>query len=161
MSFMNKKESSIVIQQVDEEIFDDFLGLIDKLAEYEKLAPPNEEARRRLRIDCLSDKPKYQAFIGKIGNKSISYAIYFFTYSSFLALPTLYLEDIFVLEDYRRQGVGQRMFDYLKAIAKLEGCGRIEFTVLKWNKSAQEFYEKNKAKRLEWFLYRLVKEDFG
>ena len=53
------------------------------------------------------------------------------------------------------------MFDHLKKIAKLEGCGRIEFTVLKWNKSAQEFYEKNKAKRLEWFLYRVVRENFS
>jgi GNAT superfamily N-acetyltransferase len=158
---MNKEESSFVIQQVNEEIFDDFLGLINKLAEYEKLAPPNEQARRRLRIDCLSEKPKYHALIGKIGNKCISYIIYFFTYSSFLALPTLYLEDIFVLEEYRKQGVGKRMFDYLKEIAKLEGCGRIEFTVLKWNESAQEFYEKNKAQRLEWFLYRLVREDFS
>jgi GNAT superfamily N-acetyltransferase len=161
MTFMNREENSIVIQQVNDEIFDDFLGLIDKLAEYEKLAPPNEEARTRLRIDCLSDKPKYQAFIGKIGNKCVTYIIYFYTYSSFLALPTLYLEDIFVLEEYRRQGVGQKMFDHLKKIAKLEGCGRIEFTVLKWNKSAQEFYEKNKAKRLEWFLYRVVREDFS
>ena len=161
MTFMNKEENSLVIKQVNEEIFDDFLGLIDKLAEYEKLAHPNKEARRRLRIDCLSDKPKYQAFIGKIGNKCVSYIIYFYTYSSFLALPTLYLEDIFVLEEYRRQGVGQKMFDHLKEIAKLEGCGRIEFTVLKWNKSAQEFYEKNKAKRLEWFLYRVVREDFS
>ena len=160
MTLMNKKENSLVIQQVDEEIFDDFLGLIEKLAEYEKLAPPNEEARRRLRNDCLSDKPKYEAFIGKIGNKCVSYIIYFFTYSSFLALPTLYLEDIFVLEKYRRKGIGQRMFDHLKEIATLEGCGRIEFTVLKWNKSAQEFYEKNKAKPLEWLSYRLVREDF-
>lgn len=161
MTFMNKEENSIVIHQVNEEIFDDFLGLIDKLAEYEKLAPPNKEARRRLRIDCLSDKPKYQAFIGKIGNKCVSYVIYFFAYSSFLGLPTLYSEDIFVLEEYRRQGVGKRMLDHLKEIAKLEGCCRIEFTVLKWNKSAQEFYEKNKAKRAEWFLYRLVREDFS
>lgn len=158
---MNKEQNSIVIQQVNEEIFDDFLYLIDKLAEYEKLAPPNEEARKRLQTDCLSDKPKYQAFIGKIGNKSVSYIIYFFTYSSFLGLPTLYLEDFFVLEEYRRQGVGKRMFDHLKEIAKLERCCRIEFTVLKWNKSAQEFYEKNKAKRMEWFLYRLAREDFG
>jgi len=52
------------------------------------------------------------------------------------------------------------MFDFLKETAKHEGCDRIEFTVLKWNKSAQEFYEKNGAQRLEWFLYRLVKEDF-
>jgi GNAT superfamily N-acetyltransferase len=108
----------------------------------------------------LSEKPKYRAFIGKIGDKYISYVIFFFTYSSFLALPTLFLEDIFVLEAYRRKGVGQKMFDFLKETAKREGCARIEFTVLKWNKSAQEFYERNKAQCLEWFLYRLVKEDF-
>ena len=136
------------------------MGLIVKLAEYEKLAPPDEEAKNRLRRDCLSDKPKYQAFMGKIGDKYVSYIIFFFTYSSFLALTTLFLEDIFVLEEYRRKGVGKKMFDFLKATAKREGCGRIEFTVLKWNTSAQKFYEKNKAKRLEWFLYRLVKEDF-
>jgi GNAT superfamily N-acetyltransferase len=161
MAFMNKEENSLVIYQVNEEIFDDFLSLVDKLAEYEKLAPPNKEARRRLRIDGLSDKPKYRAFIGKIGNKCVSYIIYFFTYSSFLGLPTLYLEDIFVLEDYRRQGVGKKMFNHLKEIAKLEGCSRIEFTVLKWNNPAQQFYEKNKAKRVQWFLYRLTREDFG
>jgi GNAT superfamily N-acetyltransferase len=157
---MDIEENLVVIQKVNAEIFDDFLGLINKLAKYEKLAPPDEEAKRRLRRDCLSDKPKYQAFIGKVGDKYVSYIIFFFTYSSFLALPTLFLEDIFVLEEYRRQGVGKKMFDFLKEQAIIEGCGRIEFTVLKWNKLAQEFYEKNKAQRLEWFLYRLVKEDF-
>ncbi|MGZ4851462.1 MAG: GNAT family N-acetyltransferase [Candidatus Bathyarchaeia archaeon] len=157
---MNKEENSVVIKEVDAETFDDFLGLIDKLAEYEKLSPPNEEARRRLRRDCLSDKPKYKAFIGKVGDKSVSYVIFFFTYSSFLALPTLFLEDIFVVEEYRRQGVGKKMFDFLKQAAKREGCGRIEFTVLKWNKLAQIFYEKNGAKRLEWYLYRVAKTDF-
>ena len=157
---MAKAEHSVIIKKVNAETFDDFLGLIDKLAEYEKLASPDEAAKRRLRRDCLSDTPKYEAFIGKVDGKPISYVIFFFTYSSFLALPTLFLEDIFVLEEYRRQGIGQKMFDFLKETAKREGCGRIEFTVLNWNKSAQEFYEKNRAKRLEWFLYRLVKEDF-
>jgi GNAT superfamily N-acetyltransferase len=157
---MDKEETLAVIEKVNAENFDDFLGLINRLAEYEKLAPPDEEAKRRLRRDCLSDKPKYQAFIGKVGDKYVSYVIFFFTYSSFLALPTLFLEDIFVLEEYRRQGVGKKMFDFLKETAKREGCGRIEFTVLKWNKLAQEFYEKNKAQLLEWFLYRLEKEDF-
>jgi GNAT superfamily N-acetyltransferase len=157
---MEKGENLIVIEKVKAETFDEFLGLIDKLAEYEKLAPPTDEAKRRLRRDCLSDKPKYEAFIGKVGDKPVSYIIYFFTYSSFLALPTLFLEDIFVLKENRRQGIGQKMFDYIKETAKREGCGRIEFTVLKWNKSAQKFYEKNRAKRLEWFLYRLVEEDF-
>ena len=154
------KEDSLVIRKVDAETIDDFLGLIDKLAEYENLAPPNKEAKERLRLDCLSDKPKYRAFVGSIRDRCVSYVIYFFTYSSFLALPTLYVEDIFVLEEFRGRGVGQKMFDHCKQIAKREGCGRIEFTVLTWNKPAQAFYEKNGTKRLEWFFYRLTREDF-
>jgi GNAT superfamily N-acetyltransferase len=154
------KENAVAIEKVDTENFDAFLGLIDKLAQYEKLSPPDQAARERLRRDCLSDMPKYKAFIGKLGDQYVSYVIYFFTYSSFLALPTLFLEDLFVLQEYRRAGVGKKMFDFMKETAKHEGCGRIEFTVLKWNKSAQQFYDKNGAKCLEWFFYRVVKEDF-
>ena len=158
---MDKEKNSVVIKEVNAKTVDDFLGLIDKLAEYEKLAPPDKEAKERLRRDCLSDKPKYKAFIGKVDQKPVSYVIFFFTYSSFLALPTLFLEDIFVLDEYRRQGVGKSMFDFLKETAKCEGCGRIEFTVLKWNKLAQEFYDKNGAKCLaNWFFYRMDKIDF-
>jgi len=98
--------------------------------------------------------------VGGIGGKCVSYVIYFFAYSSFLALPTLFLEDIFVLEEYRGQGIGKKMFDNCREIAKRANCGRIDFTVLKWNKPAQEFYEKNEAERMEWFFYRLVKEKF-
>jgi len=157
---MEQTQNSLTIKKVDEETFNEFVGLINKLAEYEKLEPPDDDAKKRLRQDCLSEKPKYQAFIGKIGAKPVSYIIYFFTYSSFLALPTLFLEDIFVLEEYRKRGVGKKMIEFIKENAKREGCGRIEFTVLKWNKVAQQFYEENKAQRLEWFLYRITKEDF-
>jgi len=157
---MNEQNNSLIIRKVTEENFEQFLGLIAKLAEYEKLAPPSKEAKERLRADYLAEKPRYEAFLGETDGKYVSYVIYFFTYSSFLALPTLYIEDIFVLKQFRRRGVGQKMFDQCKSIAKREGCGRIEFTVLKWNKSAQRFYQKNKAKRMEWFLYRLVREDF-
>jgi GNAT superfamily N-acetyltransferase len=158
---MHKEQTQLTIQKVTAETFPNFLELIAKLAEYEKLSPPNQEAKNRLRQDCLSDTPKYHAFLGKVGDKYIAYVIYFFTYSSFLALPTLYLEDIFVLQQYRRQSVGKAMFDFIKAKAKQEGCGRIEFTVLTWNKSAQQFYAKNKAKCLEdWYFYRITQEDF-
>jgi GNAT superfamily N-acetyltransferase len=150
----------LAITEVTEESFEDFLGLINKLAEYEKLQPPNPEAQQRLKRDCLSDKPKYKAYIGKHGDKPVAYIIYFFTYSSFLALPTLYLEDIFVLQECRHQGIGEEMFSYIKQIAKTEGCGRIEFTVLKWNTSAQQFYKKNGAECLEWYVYRVVKDNF-
>jgi GNAT superfamily N-acetyltransferase len=158
---MHKEDAQVTIQKVNAETFEDFLGLIAKLAEYEKLSAPNQEAQNRLRQDCLSETPKYRAVLGKVGDKYVCYVIYFFTYSSFLALPTLFLEDIFVLEEYRRVGVGKALFNFIKATAKREGCGRIEFTVLTWNKSAQKFYEENKAKHLEdWFFYRLVREDF-
>jgi len=157
---MKKQENQLVIRKVDAGTFDEFLGLVEKLAQYEKLSPPDEAAKKRLRVDYLSEKPKYEAFVGKIGGKCVSYALYFFTYSSFLALPTLFLEDIFVLENYRGQGIGKKMFDEIREISKRQGCGRIEFSVLTWNKSAQQFYERNKSKRLEWFLYRLVRENF-
>ncbi|MCW4025735.1 MAG: GNAT family N-acetyltransferase [Candidatus Bathyarchaeota archaeon] len=150
----------LVIQKVDAQNFDDFLGLIDKLAEFEELSPPDLEAKNRLRRDCLSDKPKFEAYIGKIRDTPVSYVAYFFTYSTFLALPTLFLEDIFVLKEHRQQGVGEELFAFVKEKAKQKGCGRLELAVLKWNTVAQEFYEKYKAKRLEWFMYRLTKEEF-
>ena len=66
---MHKEETPLIIEKVGSQTFDNFLGLICKLAEYEKLAPPIEQAKQRLRRDCLSDKPKYQAFMGKVGDK--------------------------------------------------------------------------------------------
>ncbi len=84
-------ENELVIQKVDKQNFDEFLGLIDKLAEFEELSPPDERAKERLRSDGLLENPKYEAFIGKIGTNPVGYVVYFFTYSTFLALPTLYL----------------------------------------------------------------------
>jgi GNAT superfamily N-acetyltransferase len=155
------KETSLAITKVSSDNFDGFLGLIKKLAEYEKLAPPDIEAQIRLRRDGLLDKPRYWAYLATVNGEPAGYVIYFFTYSSFLALPTLFLEDIFVLDTHRQLGVGKALFGLMKQTAKKEGCGRIEFTVLKWNKLAQDFYAKNKAKNLnDWFLYRVVKDDF-
>jgi GNAT superfamily N-acetyltransferase len=158
---MVAEEDSIIVRKVDSTNFDEFLCLIAKLAEYEKLTPPDTDAQNRLRRDCLSDKPLYCAYLSVVKGKPVAYIIYFFTYSSFLALPTLFIEDIFVLEEYRKMGVGKKLFDFLKQTAKEAGCGRIEFTVLKWNKLAQWFYNKNNAKCLDdWYFYRVVKEDF-
>jgi hypothetical protein len=99
---------AFTLSEVTAESFTDFLGLINKLAEYEKLQPPDEQAQQRLRRDCLSDKPKYRACIGKLGDKPVAYIIYFFTYSSFLALPRLNLEHIFVLQEYRQRALASK-----------------------------------------------------
>jgi GNAT superfamily N-acetyltransferase len=90
----------------------------------------------------------------------VAYAITCETYSSFLALPTLYLEDIFVLPHARRGGVGRRLFRYLAGEALRRGCGRMEWVVLDWNQLAIDFYEQLGARRLaEWYTYRLTAEE--
>jgi hypothetical protein len=100
------------IVNINESNFNDFLFLIDKLAEYEKLNPPDDQARIRLKKDGLDENPKYEAYLGIVNNEPVAYVIYFFNYSSFLALPTLYIEDIFVLDEVQvlsRAGEGTRM----------------------------------------------------
>jgi GNAT superfamily N-acetyltransferase len=146
------------IEPISESNFNDFLFLVDKLAEYEKLTPPNEAARQRLKADGISENPKYEAYLGILAGQAVGYLIYFYNYSSFLALPTLYIEDIFILQEYRRKGIGQKMFDFCIQKARESGCGRVEWCVLTWNQPAIQFYEKNNAERLDWYFYRYEKE---
>jgi len=146
------------IEKVKSENFESFLSLIDKLAEYEKSNPPDNAARKRLRQDALSNKPIFGAYLGKIKDEYVGYMIIFMTYSSYLALPILYLEDLYVLEKYRKKGIGQEMFDFCVKIAKEKGCGRMEWCAYNWNKTAISFYEKNNANRLDKTYYRLNKE---
>ncbi len=146
----------VSIQKVTEENFETLTGLIKKLAIYEKITPPAIEEITRLRQDSLGNQPKLEAFIAYFDNKPVGYMILLMTYSSFLALPTLYIEDLFVLEEYRQQGTGKALLDYIKDLAKERGCGRIEWTVLDWNEPAIKFYEKHGGKHLkDWRFYRL------
>jgi GNAT superfamily N-acetyltransferase len=137
-----------------------WLSLVDALADYEKLARPTAEARERLRHDAFGPEPRrIQVYIGELQGEAVAYAITCETYSSFLALPTLYLEDLFVLPSARRGGVGQAFFRYLAAEALLRGCGRMEWVVLDWNQLAIDFYDRLGARRLrEWYTYRLTDE---
>src|SRR5579864_7322561 len=82
------------------------LELIDGLADYEKLPRPDAGARERLARDATSNPPRFRTLVADVTGELIGYAIYFFTYSSFRARPTLYLEDVFVLPDRRGQGAG-------------------------------------------------------
>jgi len=139
---------------------DTWLALVDALADYEKLARPTPEARARLLNDAFGPEPhRIQVYMAEAGTRAVAYAITCETYSSFLALPTLYLEDLFVLPDDRRLGVGRSMFRYLAAEAVRRGCGRMEWVVLDWNQLAIDFYEKLGARRMEeWYTYRLTDE---
>jgi GNAT superfamily N-acetyltransferase len=130
--------------------------LIDALADYEKLERPSSAARERLQKD-LFEHNRVQAWLAWVDNKAVGYTIVCETYSSFLALPTLYLEDLFVLPDHRGQGIGARLFDAMVEEGKRRGCGRMEWSVLDWNQLAIDFYERRGGERKkEWLLYRLV-----
>ena len=148
----------IHIEKINNENFNNFLLLVEKLAKYEKLDPPDKEAKIRLRKDGLSKAPRYNAYLAKINEKYVGYIIYFMSYSSFLALQTLYLEDIFVLKEFRRRGVGRKLFEFCILKSKEKQCGRIEWHVLDWNKPGIDFYTKYRAKHLSsWLFFRLDK----
>ena len=132
-----------------------FLRLVLALAEFEKLPAPTKEGRDRLVRDVFSRK-RLSLFVAAKGNRLVGYALYFYTYSSFLAKPTLYLEDLYVLEEYRKKGVGRALLERCIEEAAAQECGRMEWSVLTWNVKAIEFYEKLGAKRLaDWQMYRL------
>ena len=133
-----------------------FLDLIDALAEFEKLKKPTSAARKRLIRDGFGKTKRFDSLLAFTDGKAVGYAIFFETYSSFLSLPTLYLEDIFVLPEYRGRRIGMMLFRKCLAEKKRRHCGRMEWMVLNWNKGAMKFYNKLGATRLKkWIVYRL------
>ena len=136
------------------------LALVDALADYEKLARPTEAARERLVRDLFGPKPRLECWLGFLDGSPVGYAFMFETYSSFLALPTLYLEDLFVLTEARGRKVGYGLFQHVLEEAKRRGCGRLEWTVLDWNELAIDFYDRLGGRHMkEWQLYRITLAD--
>lgn len=140
-----------------------FCQLVIGLAEYEKLPPPDEAAQARLIEDALGAKPRIEVWLAFVDDEPApcGYLILVETYSSFLALPTLYIEDVFVLPERRNVGVGGALLRKAVSLAHERNCGRVEWTALDWNVNAQRVYEQRMgAKRMsEWFLYRMTRED--
>ncbi len=153
--------NSLIIRQATRKDGKALLHLIDALANFEKLDRPTRSARRRLLLGAFGKKKRFDALLAESNGKAIGYAVFFETYSSFLALPTLYLEDIFVLPEYRRQNVGLQLFKKCVSEAKRRGCGRMEWMVLDWNRNAIRFYDRLGARQLrEWLPFRLDSQDF-
>ena len=136
------------------------IALISALAEYENLPPPDETAQARLMADALAERPRFDVFLAIVDGQVTGYAFVFETYSTLLALPTLYLEDLFVLPAYRKQRIGHKLFRYCVQEAERRGCGRMDWEVLDWNHSSIAFYQRQGANHLrEWQKYRLTQAD--
>lgn len=145
----------IVVRKGRKSDAEQLIGLLVALARFERLEPPTQAARRRI-VDDVFNRKRVNLFVASQGDELVGYALYFYSYSSFLAKQTLYLEDLFVLEEHRKEGVGFALFRRCVDEAVTRGCGRMEWSVLTWNEKALRFYEKLGARKLsEWFVYRL------
>jgi GNAT superfamily N-acetyltransferase len=131
--------------------------LIRGLAEYERLAHQVEATTGRIRRHGFGRRPYFETLICRRRGRAVGFALYFFTYSTFLGRPSLYLEDLFVLPEERGNGAGRALLRALAKVAVRRGCGRMEWTVLDWNRPAIGFYRRLGAKlHKEWVLTRLT-----
>ena len=153
--------SRVVVRRARPSDAGQFIGLVLELARFERLDPPSAEGRKRL-VEDVFRKKRIRLFVASERRKLVGYALYFYSYSSFEARPTLYLEDLYVLESHRKQGIGFALFRRCVDEAISQGCGRMEWAVLTWNEKALKFYEKLGARRLsDWYVYRLDQKALG
>jgi GNAT superfamily N-acetyltransferase len=135
------------------------LTLIRALAEYEKLSHMVSASEPLLREHLFGQKRAAEALIASLDGKAVGFALFFSTFSTFLGLPGIWLEDVFVLPEARGRGVGKAILKRMAAIARERGCGRLEWSALDWNEPAIRFYEKLGATRMEeWRIFRLTGE---
>ncbi len=133
------------------------LQLIRELADYERLAHQVVATERDLDESLFGREPAAQAILAELEGQPAGFAIYFFNFSTFLARPGLYLEDLFVRPAQRRRGVGKALFRHLARVAVERRCGRFEWSVLDWNQPAIAFYRSLGAVPLiEWTVFRLT-----
>lgn len=136
------------------------LQFIKKLAEYEKLLDKVEATEQKLMETLFAEKPCAEVVIGYENDVPVGFALFFQTYSTFLAKPGIYLEDLFVNEESRGNGYGKSLLVHLAKLAVERNCGRLEWSVLDWNQPSIDFYESLGAKNQDtWNLYRLTGQD--
>ncbi len=135
------------------------LEFIEGIANYEKLSKYVTATKEGL-YKALFEEKSCKVVIAFAKDIPVGFALYFYNFSTFKGKKGLYLEDLFVKEEYRHHGYGGKLFSYLAKEAKDEGCGRMEWVCLDWNESAIEFYRKLGASGLDdWTIFRLDEED--
>lgn len=137
-------------------------SLIQALAEYEKLSHAVTGNVEALKEHLFGSRPYVEVLIAEYEKKAVGYALFFYNYSTFLTKPGIYLEDLFVLPEYRKQGIGKALLTHLARLAVERGCGRMEWCVLDWNESAIAFYQRLGASVLpDWRICRLTEESLS
>ncbi|OLB99556.1 MAG: GNAT family N-acetyltransferase [Chloroflexi bacterium] len=131
--------------------------LIRGLARYEKLEQEVVMTEEKLTATLFGERRYAETLIAEEGGEPVGFALFFHNFSTFLAQPGIYLEDLFVVPEQRGRGVGRALLERLAQVAVDRGCGRLEWAVLDWNVDAIKFYERLGAKpNSEWTVYRLT-----
>ena len=140
----------------------DLLRLIRALAEYEKLADMAIGTEAQLHAALFGARPSAEALMAVRGRRSVGFALFFTTFSTFLCKPGIYLEDLFVEPEHRGAGIGKALLRRLARVAVERDCGRIEWRVLDWNKPSIDFYQSLGAHLMpEWILVRMTHGEFA
>lgn len=135
------------------------LRCIRGLADYERLAHECVATQERLRETLFGAHPAAEVQLAHVNDEPAGFALFFHNYSTFLAQPGIYLEDLFVEPRFRGLGVGKALLSRLAALAVERQCGRLEWSVLDWNTDAIGFYQKLGARGMtDWTVHRLTGE---
>jgi GNAT superfamily N-acetyltransferase len=134
-------------------------ALIKALAEYERLSHEVTSTEADIRSSLFGPRPYAEVIMARADGKAVGFALFFHNYSTFLGRAGIYLEDLFVLPEWRGQGIGRELLVTLAKLAVERGCGRVEWSVLGWNQPAIGFYQRLGAEIMdEWRICRLTGE---
>jgi GNAT superfamily N-acetyltransferase len=155
---MNKTETpGFQVKTATESDVPVIFSFIKKLAEYERLSSEVVATEELLRETLFGQRRTAEVAIGYFETKTVGFVLFFHTYSTFLGKPGLYIEDLFIDEDYRGRGYGRALLLHVARLAKERGCGRLEWAVLDWNQPAIGFYKKLGAVPMsEWTVFRVA-----
>ena len=154
-----KQAAAVSIAPAHEADLAQILGLIKELADYEKLSHQVVATEANLRYALFGPRPAAEALIARVDGECAGFALYFHNFSTFLGRHGLYLEDLFVRPAFRGLSVGKALLRHLARVALERGCGRFEWAVLDWNRSARDFYESLGAEaNPTWVNYRITGE---
>ena len=138
------------------------VGLIGELAEFEHLAHLMQATPETLHPHLFGENPVAECVVGEVEGEVVAFALFFRNFSTFLARPGLYLEDLYVQPRHRGSGLGRALLEHLGALAVERGCGRFEWSVLDWNEHAIRFYERIGATLLpDWRICRVTGESLA
>ena len=154
---LSTKIDGFTIRKAEQEDVPLVLDFIQKLAAYERLSHEVVATEKELDRYLFGEEKVAEVVIGYFQDVPVGFALYFYNFSTFLAKPGIYLEDLFVLEEQRGKGYGKALLSYLAKLAVEKDCGRLEWAVLDWNEPSIEFYKSLGAKIMdEWIVNRLT-----